>query len=137
MSVTELVFQLLRGWLKFRAFSNLASERATRGASVSERARRAGARRVEVKTHMLCMSTTELVSHALMSLLNSEFLNLESERANDARSERERERDRAGGRTSPTTQAGAVNTHILSILVTELVSQLSMAGLSLDMAFPV
>ena len=88
MSVTELVFQLLRGLLKFWAFSNLASERATRGASVSERARRAGARRVEVKTHMLCMSTTELVSHALMSLLNSEFLNLESERASERRAER-------------------------------------------------
>jgi hypothetical protein len=35
MFVTAAVFQLLRGWLKASAVSNLASERATRGASVS------------------------------------------------------------------------------------------------------
>ena len=56
MVVTELVSQLFRGWLKLLAFSNLASERATRGASVGVSASgRASARRVEVKTHMLFM----------------------------------------------------------------------------------
>ena len=53
MSVTELVSQLFRGWLKAAAVENLASERVTRGASVGVSASgRAGARRVEVSTHM-------------------------------------------------------------------------------------
>jgi len=44
ISLTFLVFQLLRGWLKAVAPPNLESERATRGASVSVSASgRAGA----------------------------------------------------------------------------------------------
>jgi len=53
------------------------------------------------------------------------------ERASDARSERGRERVGAGART-----AGEVSTHISFMLVTELVSQLLMAGLSLRTATP-
>ena len=53
------------------------------------------------------------------------------ERASDARSERGRERVGAGERT-----AGEVSTHIPVMSVTELVSQLLMAGLSLATARP-
>jgi len=44
MFVTELVSQLFRAWLKAVAPENLASERATRGASVSESGRAHGGR---------------------------------------------------------------------------------------------
>ena len=83
MSVTELVSQLLRGWLKFSASVNLASERASDARSERGRERvGAGGRTAgEVSTHMPAMFVTELVSHALMSLLKAEFWNLESERA--------------------------------------------------------
>jgi hypothetical protein len=67
------------------------------------------------------MFVTELVSQLLRGWLKAlAFLNLANERASDARSERERGRVGAGERT-----AGEVSTHIRSMVVTELVSQLS------------
>jgi len=65
MSVTELVSQLLRGWLKASAFQNLATERATRGASVSVSASgRASARRARsVPTWHTCSSPNSCPSY--------------------------------------------------------------------------
>jgi len=63
MSVTELVSQLSRAWLKASAVQNLASERVTRGASVSASGR-AGARRARsVPTSMPCSSPNSYPSY--------------------------------------------------------------------------
>jgi len=81
MFVTLLVSQLLRGWLKFLAFSNLASERASDARS--ERERTAGERTAdEVSTHIHPMFVTLLVSQLLRGWLKAAALpNLASERA--------------------------------------------------------
>ena len=66
MSVTELVSQLFRGWLKAAAPLNLASERATRGASVGVSASggRAGARWAgSVPTSDTCSSPNSCPSY--------------------------------------------------------------------------
>ena len=74
MFVTELVFHPLMSWLKFLAFLNLASERASDARSEGERERVGAGERTagEVSTHMYSMSVTELVfqlSRALLKLL--------------------------------------------------------------------
>jgi len=65
MLVTELVSQLLRGWLKFSAPVNLASERASDARSERGRERVGAGERTagEVSTHIKYMSVTELVFH--------------------------------------------------------------------------
>jgi len=66
ISVTLLVSQLLRGWLKAEASANLASERATRGASVSVgESGRASARRARsVPTCTSCSSPNSCPSYS-------------------------------------------------------------------------
>jgi hypothetical protein len=84
MSVTELVSQLLRGWLKFSASVNLASERASDARSERGRERVGAGERTagEVSTHILDMVVTELVSQLSRGWLKIlAFQNLASERA--------------------------------------------------------
>ena len=115
MVVTELVSQLSRGWLKAVAWSNLASERATRGASVSVSGRAHGGR--GQYPHVIHGRHRTRVP-AIEGLVEGIGSKEPGERASDARSERGRERVGAGERT-----AGEVSTHMAAMVVTELVSQ--------------
>jgi len=117
MYVTELVSQLLRGWLKAAAPKNLASERATRGASVSASGGRAHGGRGQYP-HAQHVRHRGHVPAAEV-LVEGSGAGEPGERASDARSERERECVGAGERT-----AGEVSTHSVTMFVTELVSQL-------------
>ena len=71
MFVTELVSQLLRGWLKALAFLNLANERASDARSERERGRVGAGERTagEVSTHMEFMFVTAAVFQPLRGWL--------------------------------------------------------------------
>ena len=73
MFVTELVSQLLRGWLKALAFLNLANERASDARSERERGRVGAGERTagEVSTHIRSMVVTLLVSQLLRGWLKA------------------------------------------------------------------
>jgi hypothetical protein len=118
MFVTELVSQLLRGWLNLLASLNLASERASDARSEREReGGRAHGGRGQYP-HGLHVRHLARVP-AIEGLVEGSGAAEPGERASDARSERGRERVGASGRT-----AGEVSTHICPMFVTELVSQL-------------
>jgi hypothetical protein len=108
-SFTLFTTQPLRSWLKADWHrENLASERATRGAR-RERVGAGGRTAGEVSTHIHLHVRHRTRVPAAEGLIEGFLasLNLASERASDARSERGRERVGAGART-----AGEVSTHM-------------------------